>query len=192
MDHLLQLSTVACQAERLDDPSSPASVISPSSSASSSSREDTNDPIPTLSAPVIGATGSRELKQTIKRLVISVFCKSVHNILLYQIIFSSAETILPNDRKIIREKIKIAYKKKAVTYDALLDLCSSYAEDQVHAQAPTKLDYYKNGISCCKTIFELSNQSNSLIENDKGNCSNGEAPSAEEVPRGLKRAKTQH
>lgn len=101
---------------------------------------------------------------------------------------------MANDRKIIREKIKIAYKKKATTYDALLELCSTYAEDQVYENAPTKLDYYKNGISCCKTIFDLSNQINSASDSEQKAGPSADTPggTSEDVPRGLKRAKTQH
>jgi hypothetical protein len=105
---------------------------------------------------------------------------------------SAAETITINDRKIIRDKIKIAYKKKASTFEELLELCSHYAEDQVYDKAPTKLDYYKNGISCCKTIFELSDHMNAPVSAEKTASTIDNSGGGEEVPRGLKRAKTQH
>jgi hypothetical protein len=114
-------------------------------------------------------------------------CNSWFLTYLSSILFSS-ERILPSDRKTIKDKIRLAFKKKALTYDDLLDLCSTIGEKRVFESAPTKLDYYKNGILSCKTIFELSDLGGKVNgeENDKNDDTN------DDVPRGLKCAKTQH
>ena len=94
--------------------------------------------------------------------------------------------MLASDRETIREKIKMAYRKKAESYDELLDLCSALTEQHILDAAPTKLDYYKNGISCCKKIFDLGNELNDQNSNAKTTDPSGEAP------KGVKRTKTQH
>lgn len=99
------------------------------------------------------------------------------------------DAIGDSDRSAIREKIKSAFRKKAETYDELIELSSSVIEEQVMLNAPSKLDFYKAGISCCKRIFEISNANNSTVSttDDK---TNGDAD--ENGPKPVKRAKTQH
>lgn len=103
--------------------------------------------------------------------------------------FCRSDVIGDSDRSAIREKIKSAFRKKAETYDELIELSSSVIEEQVMLNAPSKLDFYKAGISCCKRIFEISNASNSMVSptDDK---TNGDAD--ESGPKPVKRAKTQH
>ena len=95
--------------------------------------------------------------------------------------------LLPSDREAIRDKIKMAYRKKAESFDELLDLCSALTEQHIYENVPTKLDYYKNGISCCKKIFDLGNELN-----DQNSSANKAGPSTDDVPKLVKRTKTQH
>ncbi len=100
------------------------------------------------------------------------------------------ENVTFDDRKIIREKMKAAYKKKSATFDELLELCASVEEEQIYQSAPSKLDYYKNGIHCVKRIFEKKSEIESG-SNETEICAKNNAD-AEEAPKTLKRAKTQH
>lgn len=115
-------------------------------------------------------------------LPLSLFCLTLLH-------FPRTDSIGDSDRSAIREKIKSAFRKKAETYDELLELSSSVIEEQVMSNAPSKLDFYKAGISCCKRIFEISNANNSTVSqtDDKTNGDNDE-----NGPKPVKRAKTQH
>jgi hypothetical protein len=85
--------------------------------------------------------------------------------------------------------MKTAYRKKASSYEELIELCTLVDEEQIFKSAPSKLDYYKNGIHCVKTIFEKKSQIDSgLQETDlKKPLEDTDA-----APKSLKRAKTQH
>lgn len=71
----------------------------------------------------------------------------------------------------------------------------SVTEDSIYREAPSKLDYYKQGIALVKTVFdksaELRNSSSNLEAMDTS-TKPVETSSSEEPPRVLKRAKTQH
>lgn len=110
------------------------------------------------------------------------------------------EQILLTDRTAIQDKIRTAYAKKASDYDSLLNLCVAVTEDRIYREAPSKLDYYKQGIALVKTVFDKSaelrnrNASNNNLEAmDTTNAAKPiETSSSDEPPRVLKRAKTQH
>lgn len=97
--------------------------------------------------------------------------------------------ITEEDREIIRNKMRQAYKKKCSTFFELLELCVSVDEEFTYLNAPSKLDYYKNGIQNVKRIFEKKTEmENGALEAKSGNSSEeGE----EENPKSSKRAKTQ-
>lgn len=100
---------------------------------------------------------------------------------------SSCDGISENDRNTIKEKIKNAFKKRSnENYDELLELCTSLTEENVYFPAPSRLDYYKNGINEVKRIFEKAEEIKTISEiNKSGN-------ELEEGQKSLKRAKTQH
>lgn len=54
--------------------------------------------------------------------------------------------------------MKNALRKKAQSYDELLELCCALTEEQLHETSPSKLDYYKAGITHVKKIFDKSNE----------------------------------
>jgi hypothetical protein len=75
-------------------------------------------------------------------------------------------------------------------------LCVAVTEDRIYNEAPTKLDYYKQGISFVKGVFdkssELNNSSSNLQALENASEKNESSSSAEEQPRVPKRAKTAH
>lgn len=101
----------------------------------------------------------------------------------------SADAISLSDRTAVKEKIKTAMRKKATNYDDLLEISGALAEEHVFAEALSKLDYYKSGISTCKKIFEIGN---AQVATNEVHDSKAESNSDENGPRPVKRAKTQH
>lgn len=64
-------------------------------------------------------------------------------------------------------------------------------EEQVYKSAPSKLDYYKSGIQCVKSVFEEKIKIDCGIKVDES--SKDEKEESDSAPtRSLKRAKTQH
>lgn len=160
MDSLLQLSTIACEAERLNERS-----ISSDSTCS-------NESTLTFSIPQIN---NKEIS--------SSRCQPPTGINK-----KPCDQIQENDRKAIKDKLRTALVKKAPAYDDLLDLCVALSEEHIYEEAPSKLDYYKSGISCVKKIFEKSAELHAAPEPVLK-----VAPSVEESgPRVVKRAKTLH
>jgi hypothetical protein len=51
-----------------------------------------------------------------------------------------------DERKNICEKLKAVYRKKAPTYEALLEICSAIEEEFLLSEAPSRLDYIKSGV----------------------------------------------
>lgn len=62
-------------------------------------------------------------------------------------------------------------------------------EGDVFTNAPSKLDYYKAGISCCKRVFDASNAQAAALEQGSKSA---QEQSEDAAPRAVKRAKTQH
>eukprot|EP01031_Cornospumella_fuschlensis_P027290 gene27290-32962_t len=170
MDSLLHLSNVACEAERLSEGTPSCDSSSCSSDSTQSAQSSPKDlPIP---PPRCTTSPTNAIKKKLP-----------------------CEQILTNDRTAIQDKIRTAYTKKASDYDSLLNLCVAVTEDRIYHEAPSKLDYYKQGIALVKTVFdksaELRSSSNNLEALETA-AKPVEASSSEEAPRALKRAKTQH
>ena len=92
------------------------------------------------------------------------------------------------ERQFITKKIKAAYKRKALTYEELLDTCCAIEEEFVFMVAPSRLDYFKSGVQFEKRIVgKISALRKSVTE-----TSNEEPGSIDESARGVKRMKTQH
>jgi hypothetical protein len=109
-----------------------------------------------------------------------------------QVVSSRVGIVAESDRVAVREKIKSAFKKKTETYEHLLELSSQLIEENVISNAPSKLDYYKSGIACCKRIFEISNSSQGAGESSSA-VSEGKGNEGEDGgPKPVKRVKTQH
>lgn len=60
------------------------------------------------------------------------------------------------ERRYIREKIKAAYQSKTKTFEELLELSCAIEEEFVFASAPSRLDYFKSGISTFKSIMTVN------------------------------------
>lgn len=100
-------------------------------------------------------------------------------------------TVLPSDRNAIREKVKGAFRKRAADYEELLGLCSTITEELVYERAPSKLDYYKNGVQCVKKIFDK--KAASVVSNADATAGKDEVTTDDtDAPKAVKRAKTQH
>jgi hypothetical protein len=105
-------------------------------------------------------------------------------------LFSTCDGVSENDRVSIREKIKNAFKKKSnENYDELLELCSTLTEENVYSSVPSRLDYYKKGVSEVKRIFEKAEEIKTV---HRENAAKSESDQSEEGQKSLKRAKTQH
>jgi len=168
MNGLLQLSAIAC--ERLDE-SSPSGSPSPTNASSSSSvSSQENVIVPKLP------------REAIMTKLCTVPCSQPNK--------PTAASLLPSDRNAIREKIKSAFRKRAAEYEDLLCLCSAVTEEFVCERAPSKLDYYKNGVQCVKKIFDKRNfaSSTEVETTDKPEYQGSE----DSAPKAVKRAKTQH
>lgn len=104
------------------------------------------------------------------------------------IVCRPCDQILETDRKAIREKIQNALRKRASSYDELLALSVGLAEDQLYYEAPSKLDYYKQGIMLVKKVFDKSTELCAEVDAKQQEA----GASIEGTPRLVKRAKTQH
>ncbi len=109
---------------------------------------------------------------------------SISLIILFKLNRPTATIIHESDREAIRTKILSALRKRVVSYDEMLELCSSFAEECVYSTAPSKLDYYKKSILCVKRIFDRNTEPTKHVEGDEEYC--------DEAGRVMKRAKTHH
>ena len=92
------------------------------------------------------------------------------------------------ERQFITKKIKAAYRRKAPTYEELLDACCAIEEEFVFIVAPSRLDYFKSGVQYEKRIVgKLTTMRRSATEKVAE-----EAGPIDESARGVKRMKTQH
>eukprot|EP01038_Epipyxis_sp_PR26KG_P006309 gene6309-8689_t len=96
------------------------------------------------------------------------------------------------ERNSILNKIKSGYRKKAQTYEELLEICSAIEENLIYDYAPSKLDYFKTGIRCVGRINEKKIQIESMKEriskNDRCTDSNEENTN-DDIPKPVKRSK---
>mmetsp|Transcript_4542 Transcript_4542/g.4666 ORF Transcript_4542/g.4666 Transcript_4542/m.4666 type:complete len:179 (+) Transcript_4542:99-635(+) len=67
------------------------------------------------------------------------------------------------ERQLIRSKIRNAYKNKIKTYDQLLDTCTAIEEEMLYMFAPSRLDYFKNGMQFEKRVGEKKRQLSGTI-----------------------------
>ena len=98
------------------------------------------------------------------------------------------------ERKFIRDKVKAAYKRKALSYDDLLDTCSAIEEELLFGIAPSRLDYFKSGVQFEKRVAEKLVQIRSGV-NPAMSCTttspSSEKPTEETEESKIKRSKTQ-
>jgi hypothetical protein len=102
------------------------------------------------------------------------------------------DQIQATDREAIAEKIRSAFYKKTESYDDLISLCVALTESQIYNDAPSKLDYYKQGITYVKKIFDKSAELHALPVEDTNTAKPDGVASEDPAPRVVKRAKTQH
>ena len=67
------------------------------------------------------------------------------------------------ERCFIKEKIKVAYRKKAPTYEDLIDICSSIDEELLFVNAPSRLDYFKSGTQFEKRVSDKVAQISGIV-----------------------------
>jgi hypothetical protein len=191
MDSLLQLSAIACEQERLNE------MISISSSEISSSTLTTSSPSENISPPLKDPPIARCFPHpgsSLKRYFLNILFILLMNFNFFPffpcLCHRPSDQVQDTDRSAIREKIRSAFAKKAQTYEELLNLCVSLTEDQIFNEAPSKLDYYKQGISMVKKVFDKS----ALLQTNPNEeiCKLSRATSSDDLPRVVKRAKTQH
>lgn len=103
-----------------------------------------------------------------------------------------ARQVTVEERKFIRDKVKAAYKRKALSYDDLLDACSAIEEELLFGIAPSRLDYFKSGVQFEKRVAEKLTQIRSGV-NPSMSCSNSspDKPVEETEESKIKRSKTQ-
>ena len=89
------------------------------------------------------------------------------------------------ERQFITKKIRVAYQRKAPTYEELLDACCAIEEEFVFMVAPSRLDYFKSGVQYEKRIV-------GKLRRPAATNSQDDMIVADESTRGIKRAKTQH
>lgn len=74
------------------------------------------------------------------------------------------------ERQLIRSKIKSSYSSRARTYEELLETCSAIEEEMLYLFAPSRLDYFKNGMQFDKRVVEKRRQiSGSICDVIPGN-----------------------
>ncbi len=59
----------------------------------------------------------------------------------------------------------------------------------MYERAPSKLDYYKNGVQCVKKIFD---KKATVVSNDDAAGKDDGTADDTDAPKAVKRAKTQH
>lgn len=99
--------------------------------------------------------------------------------------------ITVEERQYIRERIKTAYKRKAPTYEELLDVACSIEEELVFGSAPSRLDYFKCGVQYEKRVTEKQAQLKMGVAAILGLERTLDDQEAD-TPKIVKRAKTQH
>lgn len=92
------------------------------------------------------------------------------------------------ERQFITKKIRVAYQRKAPTYEELLDACCAIEEEFVFMVAPSRLDYFKSGVQYEKRIVGKICSLRRPAPRDPQD----DMIVADEATRGIKRAKTQH
>lgn len=104
-----------------------------------------------------------------------------------------ARLVTVEERKYIRDKIKNAYKRKAPTYEDLLDVCSAIEEEFVFASVPSRLDYFKSGVQYEKRVHEkLSSLRTCAVGAATRELEQSMKQGSSDDLKSLKRAKTQH
>jgi len=103
--------------------------------------------------------------------------------------FSSAKTdwhlfLSLEERIFIREKIKKAYRNRTNTYEELLETCCAIEEELMFIAAPSRLDYFKNGVQFEKRVCEKRKQLTGQLISDP-------TPVPSDIPE-VKRSKTAH
>lgn len=202
MDNLLQLSNVACQEEplqvigefRIEENNIKSRAFDHSSSSSSVTNKSERTGLDTGKTAADTCSSSRRYELFFLDTLISPTCFFSKLIFSSHLYFKCRTSLIADgDRCSVREKIKSAFRKKAETYDELLELSAHVVEEHVLENAPSKLDYYKAGIACCKRVFEISNAHENNVTNNS-TCVDGKGTSenGEDGPKPVKRAKTQH
>ena len=104
-----------------------------------------------------------------------------------------ARQLTVEERKFIRDKVKSAYKKKAPTYDDLLDVCSAIEEELLFSVAPSRLDYFKSGVQFEKRVAEKLTQIRTGVSLGGMSCSSSadKISNEESDEFKIKRSKTQ-
>lgn len=92
------------------------------------------------------------------------------------------------ERQFITKKIRVAYQRKAPTYEELLDACCAIEEEFVFMVAPSRLDYFKSGVQYEKRIVGKI----CSLRRPASTAAEDEAHIVDESTRCIKRAKTQH
>jgi len=62
------------------------------------------------------------------------------------------------ERQLIRSKIKSSYASRTKTYEELLETCTAIEEEMLYMFAPSRLDYFKNGMQFDKRVVEKRRQ----------------------------------
>ena len=82
-------------------------------------------------------------------------------------------------------KLNRIKKIQEENFDQLLDTCAAIEEEMLFSSAPSRLDYFKSGVQYEKRVGEKKVQLKKYENND-------DLDSIDDVPRGIKRAKTNH
>jgi len=120
---------------------------------------------------------------------------SLYICILFYRVLDWARQVTVEERKFIRDKVKAAYKRKALSYEDLLDSCSAIEEELLFGIAPSRLDYFKSGVQFEKRVAEKLVQIRSGV-NPAMSCttplSSSDKPVTEETEESkIKRSKTQ-
>jgi hypothetical protein len=94
------------------------------------------------------------------------------------------------ERQYIRDKIRAAYLKKMEnSFEDLLETCAAIEEELIFSSAPSRLDYFKSGVQFERRVAEKRCQmKNPSLEVS----SNVVESSNDDIPKPIKRAKTNH
>lgn len=76
------------------------------------------------------------------------------------------------ERCFIKDKIKAAYRKKASTYEDLLDICAAIDEELLFVNAPSRLDYFKSGTQFDRKVTDKAAQMSGIVGNNTASDEN--------------------
>lgn len=93
------------------------------------------------------------------------------------------------ERQYIRDKIRAAYiKKMENSFEDLLETCAAIEEELIFSSAPSRLDYFKSGVQFERRVAEKRCQ----LKNPSLDITSGGLEANDDVPKPIKRAKTNH